>query len=465
MDLVSALRLEPSSQSSASKRRPQVVSFTGGGGKTSTMRRLAGELAGRGQRVVCTSTTRLAAYEVEASPGVVLVGEARLPFDQIAVALGLHTQCLLVTPEIVDGDLPKYPGIAPDLVDELALRAAEYGIDAIVVEADGAKMLPLKGPAEHEPSLPSSTTLLAPVAGMDALGLRIEASLVHRPEQIRKVLGLALDAEARVTPARLAELLVSPAGGRKGLTPRTRFLPILNKAESAAYLAGARVAACQITQSHTPCLIATTGNREREPVRERWGPIAVVILAAGEGKRFGSPKQLATFDGEPMVVRAVNTALCAGCADVVVVTGAYADDVAACLERSLEAPPSNVRLVHNSDWEGGQATSLHAALRGIGDEYEAALFMPVDQPLLSPVLLRKLVGLWRSGYALAAPRVDGTVRGSPALFDRDFWPELLRIDGDVGGRELLRRHAELVGTAEVDGQMLRDIDTTDQMQP
>jgi len=463
MDLVSALRLETAQQSFAGARRPHVISFTGGGGKTSTMRRLTGELVDRGRRVVCTSTTRLAASEVEESPGVVWVTHARLPFDQIAAALDKHGQCLLVAPEIVEGNLPKYPGIAPGLVDELAVRAAEYGVDSVIVEADGAKMMPLKAPAEHEPSLPSTTTLLAPIAGMDAMGLRIEAPLVHRPERIREALGLAPDSDERVTPERMAKLLISPAGGRKGLSPSSRFMPILNKADSAPYLAGARVAANQVTRSGTACLVASTGNREGEPVRERWGPIAVVVLAAGESKRFGRPKQLATVDGEPMIIRAANAALDVDSAGVVVVTGAHAGDVAACLGLNLAAGVSDVRLVHNPDWESGQATSIHAALHAIGDEFEAALFMPVDQPLLSPVLLRKLVQLWRMGYGLAAPRVDGAVRGSPALFDRDFWPELLRIQGDVGGRSLLRRYADGVGTVAVDGQMLIDVDTPSQI--
>ena len=164
-----------------------------------------------------------------------------------------------------------------------------------------------------------------------------------------------------------------------------------------------------------------------------------------------------------MIIRAANAALDVDSAGVVVVTGAHAGDVAACLGLNLAAGVSDVRLVHNPDWESGQATSIHAALHAIGDEFEAALFMPVDQPLLSPVLLRKLVQLWRMGYGLAAPRVDGAVRGSPALFDRDFWPELLRIQGDVGGRSLLRRYADGVGTVAVDGQMLIDVDTPSQI--
>ena len=66
--------------------------------------------------------------------------------------------------------------------------------------------------------------------------------------------------------------------------------------------------------------------------------------------------------------------------------------------------------------------------------------MPVDQPFLSPVLLRRLIQAWRQGAELAAPAVDGQVRGAPALFDRSFLAELAAVQGDTGGRSVLQRH-------------------------
>ena len=224
MDLVTALRL------AEEHRSPTVISLTGGGGKTTTMQRLADELAASGVRVVCAVTTRLAACHVEATASVVAVVAETLPRAEITRALDRHGQCLLVTPELVDGDVQKYPGVHRQLVDELVNQSDSAGIGAIVVEADGSKMLPLKAPAEHEPPLPVTTTLLAPIVGMDALGRRIAADSVHRPERVRALLGLE-GSEARVTPERIARLLLHPLGGRKGLPSRARFLPILNKAE------------------------------------------------------------------------------------------------------------------------------------------------------------------------------------------------------------------------------------------
>lgn len=457
MDLVPALRLEP--KLARGMGQPPVISFTGGGGKTSTMYRLARELRTRGQRVVCTSTTRLAAYEVQATHGVVEVKGRALPRDAIAHALDAHGQCLLVTPEILEDGVHKYPGVASEMVDSLVDAAGALGIAAVIVEADGAKMLPLKAPDEHEPPLPASTTLLVPIAGMDAMGRPIGISSVHRPERVRAVLGLADQGPERLTPAHVARLLLDPAGGRKGLPATARFLPLLNKSENPPQRAGARVSARLMAERGVPSLVASTGCAECAPVHERWGPVVGIVMAAGESRRLGQPKQVLEVDGEPMVVRAVRTALDGGVTQVVVVTGAYASETVSALRDWMGKEANSIRIVHNPAWTTGQAGTLHTALRSCEDDAEAVLFLPVDQPELPSLLLRRLIRRWRSGYSIATPRVDGQVRGAPALFDRAHIPELLDVRGDQGGRALLHKHRGQVAAIDIDGRVLADIDT------
>ncbi|MCC6169359.1 MAG: NTP transferase domain-containing protein, partial [Caldilineaceae bacterium] len=114
-------------------------------------------------------------------------------------------------------------------------------------------------------------------------------------------------------------------------------------------------------------------------------------------------------------------------------------------------------------------------------EIEAAIFTPVDQPFVPPALLRRLAQGWRMGAPLAAPVVEGALhgapvvegalhgapvvdsalRGAPALFDRGLWPELMAVRGDVGGREVLRRHAATAHAIPAQTAWLRDLDTPD----
>ncbi len=434
---------------------PDVVAVVGGGGKSSTAFRLAAEAAASGRRAVVAPTTRIAAFQTAWAPAFIEVSGGDLPWSALATALDRHGYCLLGGPIAGDRRL----GLEAAQVDVLARRAAEFGIAAIAIEADGSKMRPLKAPAAHEPVLPDSVTHLAPVAGMDAVGAAIDERRVHRPELVRRVIGLRDGDASLLTPAMVARLLTAPAGGAKGLRAAMRFTPILNKADTPLRLVCARLTAALLARQGVAALVTQVGAAEQPPVVERWGQIAVVVLAAGGSTRMGSAKQLAVVDGAPMVVRAARVAQRAGLGPVVVVTGAADAAVRAALA-GWDAP---ITLVHNAAWADGQATSVAAALQALPATVEAAIFMPVDQPYLDPLLLRRQGAQWRGGADLVAPQVEGELRGAPALFDRRFWPELLALHGDVGGRRVLLAHRDEVMTTPADARWLLDVDTTEDL--
>jgi molybdenum cofactor cytidylyltransferase len=152
-------------------------------------------------------------------------------------------------------------------------------------------------------------------------------------------------------------------------------------------------------------------------------------------------------------------ALESGTQSIIVVTGAYAAEVEAALGRLRDKASTRLRLVHHPRWQAGQSSSMQVGLAALHSSVEAALILPVDQPFLSPVVLRRMFALWRAGASLVAPLVDGGVRGAPALFDRSFWPELFAVEGDTGGRAVLQRHREKVTPIAVPNEQLRDLDT------
>jgi molybdenum cofactor cytidylyltransferase len=186
---------------------------------------------------------------------------------------------------------------------------------------------------------------------------------------------------------------------------------------------------------------------------------AVVVLAAGRSSRMGRAKQLMEVDGELMVRRALGISLASGADAVVLVTGAYHAEVAAAVADLQQGAAGRLHLVHNPDWETGQAGSMQVGLGALSPACGAALFLPVDQPYVEAVLLQQLVAAWQQGALLAAPLVDGELRGAPALFDRSLWPELQQVKGDMGGRGVLRAHAEQVQTIAAPAAWLRDVDT------
>ena len=143
MELFCALRV----------RRGDVIALVGGGGKTSAMLRLGDELAGQGWRVVSTTSTRLGADQVARVPHAIVQGANLRPLTRP------HT--LLVGPIMPQTN--KASGLNPTLIDRIP---GLLGADALVNEADGARALPFKAPAEHETVITPGTTLVVPVVGV-----------------------------------------------------------------------------------------------------------------------------------------------------------------------------------------------------------------------------------------------------------------------------------------------------------
>jgi CTP:molybdopterin cytidylyltransferase MocA len=185
--------------------------------------------------------------------------------------------------------------------------------------------------------------------------------------------------------------------------------------------------------------------------------VAGLVLAAGAGRRFGGPKALAEIDGELFVERAVRLLTAGGCAPVLVVLGAAADEV---LDRASlgEAVP-----VLNPGWEDGMAGSLRVGLAA-ADAAEAVVLVLVDQPGLGSEAVARLRTAWQDG-AVAAQASYGGVPGHPVLLDRSTWAEVSDLAvGDEGARAWLRAHPDLVVAVDCTGTGdPADVDRPDQL--
>ncbi|MFQ6057848.1 MAG: molybdenum cofactor cytidylyltransferase [Anaerolineae bacterium] len=436
-----------------------VITLVGAGGKTTAMYRLAQELAGAGWRVVTTTTTLIRPPTPAQSEHVILNPDPAALLRQLQGALEKHHCVTVATGRIAD-EKGKLRGLPPDLV---ARVAALPGVDAVIVEGDGARGRSLKVPAPHEPVVPRATTILVPLAAADALGQPLSQETVHRPERVAALARIAPGDE--ITPQVVAAVLAHPQGGLKGAPPGARVVPLLNKVEggealapwnkdNSTGLAGAREAARLLLD--TPAiervlLAAVAGD---DPVQEVWGRVAAVVLAAGASQRFGQPKQLLPWGEKTMLEHVVDVLLASPVHEVIVVLGAQAEAVGAALG---ERP---VRIVVNERWDGGLSTSVRAGLGEVGPNAMAALFVLADQPGLTPDLVERLVERHRRTLGpIVAPVYKGR-RGNPVLFDRALFPELAALQGDVGGRALIEKYPQRVERVEVESEaILLDVDT------
>jgi CTP:molybdopterin cytidylyltransferase MocA len=184
--------------------------------------------------------------------------------------------------------------------------------------------------------------------------------------------------------------------------------------------------------------------------------ISGVVLAAGEGRRFGGTKALATLGGQPLVLHALRALHGAGVDEMIVVTGHDAEAVESVL------PPS-VRVVRNDAYRDGQSTSLAAALHSLSDDSEAAVILMADQPGITADDVRALIdGFRRTRQAIVRLRyLDGP---GPALLSREIYAEAGHLHGDAGARVLMASHPEWVQEVPIDRVVPLDVDTPEDLE-
>ncbi len=160
--------------------------------------------------------------------------------------------------------------------------------------------------------------------------------------------------------------------------------------------------------------------------------IGCAILAAGAGRRFGGPKQLATIGGTSLLRRSAEAVCPSSCAAVAVVLGARASD----LWPVLDGLP--VDRIDNPRWTEGMATSIHCAVDWARRRALPALLIAVaDQPGLTTAHIEALVAASGAGRGLTASSYAG-ILGVPALFPSGYFGALEGLSGDAGARALLR---------------------------
>ncbi|HET7237100.1 MAG TPA: nucleotidyltransferase family protein [Actinomycetota bacterium] len=180
--------------------------------------------------------------------------------------------------------------------------------------------------------------------------------------------------------------------------------------------------------------------------------ISAIVLAAGEGTRFGGTKQLEVVRGAPLVQHAIDAASSAGIGEIVLVLGHDADRVRAALDL-----PAIARIIVNERYREGQSTSLIAGLGALDDGSDAAIVLLADQPGISPEHIRALIEAFMPA-APTAVRLRFRDGPGPALIPRGIWARVRALEGDTGARALFDAHPELVEEITLDEDAPVDVD-------
>jgi molybdenum cofactor cytidylyltransferase len=160
----------------------------------------------------------------------------------------------------------------------------------------------------------------------------------------------------------------------------------------------------------------------------------IIILAAGASTRMGEPKQLLKYNDVTLIQHAIDEALAAGGQKVFVVLGSGGEKI------SGQIAKKQASVLYNKNWDEGIASSIREGLQQsllLSANVDALILMVCDQPYVNAALLKNLVNQYvESGKPIVASQYKETL-GTPVLFHKSFFPELLKLKGETGAKKIL----------------------------
>lgn len=235
-----------------------LVAIVGAGGKTTTMYTLARELSEQGRRVVTTTTTHI--YLPRPGETERLLVDASMPrLLKTLQRAWQNSRHMTVASEVIGAG--KLKGLEPE---QPVLCLQRGGAEAVIVEADGARHLKLKAPAAYEPVIPPQATHVLLLLSAEALNQPLTGELVHRPEILANLTGIAQGDV--LTPTVVARLLLHEQGGLKGVPSGTSVYVLVTHATDERRAAIAELAALLRDDSRIADVYSSTqpGDWQRE---------------------------------------------------------------------------------------------------------------------------------------------------------------------------------------------------------
>lgn len=408
-----------------------MISIVGAGGKTSLMKRLREELVSLGFKVVVTTSTHIlydpdepfdSGEDIEKVKGIIdehgyiVIGKKNEPSATGTVKLSS-------------------PG--PE-----ALCALKDICDVMLIEADGARRMSIKVPAEHEPVIYPWTDLVISVAGAGTIGKRIK-DVAYRPEEFAAFLGKKMSDE--LSAEDLALIATSEKALRKGVGD-TDYRFYLNAIDAA--------------KEYTTEIISLIKSLNKEHgIKACCGSIqnidkmGAIILAAGLGTRFGGNKLLSEINGRALYTHVLDEmAGIFGYDGICFVTSH--DEIAEAVRKT------SAQVVINPHPEDGQSSSMRLGLAA-SMQNGSCLFAVADQPLISRESIERLIDAYRNSDKMMASMInrEGDF-ANPCIFASCYYDELMDIEGDRGGKSVIKSHSDDVLRCRANSETeLADIDT------
>jgi len=181
----------------------------------------------------------------------------------------------------------------------------------------------------------------------------------------------------------------------------------------------------------------------------------ILIIAAGQSKRLGSPKQLLMYEGKTLINRLIDIVKEAVDLPMALVLGAHAEKI------KLQLTNPSMPIIINEHWAQGMGSSISTGLKGLiqkNPAIDGVMVLVCDQPFLNREHILSLLNLQaKSALPMAACYYAG-ILGTPAVFHQSIFPELLALKGDRGAKKIITAREAEVAKLHFEKGMI-DIDT------
>ena len=188
--------------------------------------------------------------------------------------------------------------------------------------------------------------------------------------------------------------------------------------------------------------------------------VGLILLAAGESRRMGTPKQLLNYKGCSLILHATREAVASRCHPIIVVLGAYSDRI----KPQIANLP--VYFCQNYHWQQGMSTSISVGIQtitAIEPELNAVIIALGDQPLINTHIYNSLIENYLQSEQKAIASTYADTLGVPAIFAQTLFPNLLRMKNKGGAKQLLQKYSDRRFNLNVPEAAI-DIDTPDDYQ-
>ena len=450
-DLIDVLRKTKYKKSST-----VYVSIVGAGGKTTLLYLLGNHLQEAGFKVLLTTTTMV--YYPDSDENINNLTFWGSKIIEIEYKQGFEQ------------DKRKIKGFDKEEMECFVENGQFNDFDFVLIEADGAKRMPIKAPNENEPVVISFSDIVIGVVGLDSLGKAINEENTHRPAELIKVFNK--DFGDIIIENDIKNLVLSENGLFKNSPVLAKKVLVLNKADTAEMIksgekiidllmnglngySNSMVSNFKIDYLMISSLEKGKTHKVVNMCPEIMPKISIVVFAAGEGIRMGVEKLLLEIDGISILDRVLNSVMQIKTSEDKTETKSKeitetilvysADRVKEIAEKHKIA-----NIIKNHEPERGMSSSLKLAVEKTAPDSDAFMFFMGDQPFISKKTVEKLIGKWlEDNSRIVVPCFAGK-KGNPVIFPSSFRKQLLEVTGDKGGREIISLNFDKINFVEIE---------------